>query len=63
MEEKILYKVLLQIHRNEAVTSAPDNEYIKALATIGIIKMGWDYTLTSFGADLFSSLERKFNKW
>lgn len=61
LEEKILYKVLLQILKRENVTMAPDNEYLRALETIGIIKLDWDYSLTGFGYSLFNLLDRKLN--
>ncbi len=62
MEEKVLINVLRQIARGEQPTAAPDGEYIKALATIGMIKTGWDTVLTSFGRSVLDRYDWN-QKW
>ena len=59
MEEKILRNVLTQINAGQTITAAPDDDYIKALATIGMIKTGWDTKLTDFGRSMLSHLQDK----
>jgi gamma-glutamylcyclotransferase (GGCT)/AIG2-like uncharacterized protein YtfP len=63
MEEKVLYNVLRQVSRNESITAAPDDEYVKALEVIGIIDKGWDRKLTDLGNGIFKYLDDKLNPW
>ena len=61
MEEKVLYNVLKSIRTEtgKEYTSAPDEDYLKALETIGLIKLGWDNSLTDFVFSMLSHLENK----
>lgn len=59
MEEKVMYNVLRQIDKGETPTGAPDEEYVKALATIGLITNAWDLSLTSFGRSVLNYLQNK----
>ncbi len=63
MEEKVLYNVLRQVSRNESITAAPDDEYVKALEVIGIIDKGWDRKLTDLGNGIFQYLKNKLHPW
>ena len=59
MEKKILYNVLKEIWRESSSNSAPDKEYLKALETIGLIKIGWETTLTDFGYSIYQTLKNQ----
>lgn len=63
MEEKILYNVLKSIGTGKEHATAPDDEYLEALATIGMIKMGWDNTLTDLGESTLNRLRNSIEKW
>lgn len=63
MEEKVLFNVLKQVSKGEALTAAPNDSYIKALETIGLIKNGWDRELTSFGHTTLQQLRSKLETW
>ena len=63
MEKKVLYKVLRQIRYEGNATSAPDDDYVRALKTLGLIEMGWEYRLTEFGQEVLKILENNLNKW
>lgn len=62
MEEKILYKVLSNIGTGKEFDATPDIEYIKALESVGFIKMGWDNELTDFGKEMLTILQNRI-KW
>lgn len=62
MEEKVLFNVLEAIRKKGAI-SAPDTAYIKALEAIGLIKTGWDDTLTQFGHTTLEWLRNRIQKW
>jgi hypothetical protein len=63
MEEKILYNTLKSIGTGKEYDAAPDREYLKSLESIGMIKMGWDNELTSFGRITLEGLRNKLEKW
>jgi len=64
MEEKVLYNVLKNIRRDKSDGgAAPDREYIKSLANIGLITNDWDMYLTSLGESMLNLLKKKFEKW
>lgn len=63
MEEKVLFNVLKDIWRNKNTSKAPDKEYLKALETIGMIKIDWDTTLTDLGHSIYESLQYKIEKY
>lgn len=64
MEEKVLFHVLNTINKNKSAgQSAPDPEYIRCLAAIGMVDDGWDTTLTSLGRTILEALRPKFEKW
>lgn len=63
MEEKILYNTLKAIGTGREYDTAPDKEYLKSLERIGMIDMGWDNKLTSFGRSTLESLRYKIEKW
>lgn len=64
MEEKVLYNVLKAIkNRGSGRDQAPDENYLKALETIGLITIDWDNSLTSFGTSILSTLSDKLEKW
>lgn len=63
MEEKVLYKVLCQIARGESPTAAPDDQYVNALITLGMIKGGWDMELTTLGVFIMRNLSNKLDPW
>lgn len=57
MQEKVLKNVLSKIGTGKEYDAAPDKEYLKALETIGYIKMGWENTLTEMGRNTLSRLQ------
>ena len=59
MEKKVLYNVLRQISLGQVPDSAPDQDYLKSLENIGLVKLGWDNKLTSFGNEIYLYLEDK----
>lgn len=63
MEEKVLYNVLCQIARKQPTTAAPDEQYVRALITIGMVKDGWDMELTLLGISTMNRLADKLNPW
>jgi len=63
MEEKVLYNTLKAIGTGKENSIAPDQEYIKALETLGFIKTGWDNELTDFGKKLLISLQYSIENW
>lgn len=63
MEDKVLYNVLRNVGKGQEHTAAPDRDYLKALDTVGIIKMGWDTELTDLGRTILGTLRNKFEKW
>ena len=58
-----MYNVLKSIGTGDEYKAAPDKEYLKALATAGIINMDWDNTLTSLGRTILGTLRGKFEQW
>lgn len=57
MEKKILFNVLREIRNGgTGLNSAPDEQYLRAMETLGFINLGWDKALTSFGVDTFNYL-------
>ena len=63
MEEKVMYNTLKSIGTGKEFDTAPDGEYLKALEKVGLIKLGWENTLTTFGRSTLNSLSLKINKW
>lgn len=63
MEEKVLYNTLKSIGTGKEYDIAPDHNYLKALETIGMIKMGWDNSLTSLGESTLTRLKSSIEKW
>jgi hypothetical protein len=63
MKDKVLYNTLKNIGTGDEYKSAPDDDYLKALETIGMIKMGWDNELTSLGKEILGQLRDKLEKW
>jgi hypothetical protein len=63
MTEKILYNVLKKIGSGKEYVAAPDNEYLIALQTIGLVKLDWTNELTPFGEFMLRTLENKIEKW
>lgn len=64
MEKKVLYNVLSAISKGESGHSqAPDDNYLKSLKEIGMISLGWDNRLTSFGEDTLNWLRNQIEKW
>lgn len=57
MQEKVLKNVLAKIGTGKEHDAAPDQEYLKALETIGFIEMGWDNSLTSLGRRFLNILQ------
>lgn len=64
IEERVLYNVLKQIRENKEaiISAAPDKEYLSSLENIGMISMGWDNELTSFGYSMLEMLKNKLEK-
>lgn len=63
-EEEVLYNVLCQISRGEhPAAAAPDDQYVSALSTIGIVKDGRDIKLTTFGTSIMNHLRYKLNSY
>lgn len=62
-DEGTMYAVLKQINNNESVSTSPNKEYLKCLHTVGIINMGWEYSLTALGKSILKLLENKYNPW
>lgn len=62
-EDKVMYNVLRQIANKQAITATPDDEYIRALVTIGMVKDGWDKELTQFGIYMMNQLPNKLDRW
>ena len=58
-----MYNVLKLIGTGDEHKAAPDGDYLKALNTAGIIKMGWDNELTDLGRTILSALRNKFEEW
>lgn len=63
MEEKVLYNVLKSIGTGNEYYAVPDEKYLKALETIGLIKMGWDNELTDFGRNTLERLRNDIEIW
>ena len=64
MEKKVLYNVLSAISKGESgLKQAPDENYLKSLQEIGMISLGWDNQLTSFGHDTLNWLRNQIEKW
>lgn len=63
MEEKVMYNTLKAIGTDKEYDTAPGKEYLKALETVGMIKLGWDIILTEFGRNTLNRLRDKFEKW
>lgn len=62
-EEEVLYNVLCQISRGEHPTDAPDDQYVSALSTIGIVKDDRNIKLTTFGTSIMNHLRYKLNSY
>ena len=63
MEDKILFNVLKNIGTGKEYDNAPDKEYLEALNKIGLIKTGWDNTITEFGKSVLGYLRNKIEVW
>jgi hypothetical protein len=63
MEARVLFNVLKSVGTGDEHKAAPDRGYLKALDTVGIIKMGWDNELTELGSLILQTLRNKFEKW
>lgn len=63
MEDKILYNTLKAIGTGKEHDTAPDKEYLKAMETLGLVKLGWDNFRTDFGDDILDHLRGKFERW
>ena len=63
MEKKVLYSVLKSIGTGTESAAAPDAEYLQSLQTIGMVKLGWDNTLTDLGRNVRDKLDSKLNTW
>lgn len=63
MEEKVLYNTLKAIGTGKEHCTAPDQAYLKAMETLGLIKIGWDNSLTEFGNSILGHLRNKLEKW
>jgi len=59
IEEKILYNVLKNIGTGKEHDCAPDEDYLKALAEIGMISIGWDNEITGLGQTILGFLKSK----
>lgn len=62
---QILFNVLKAIKsgNKDEYKATPSQEYLVALQTIGLIKMGWDNELTDFGENMLRKLENDLIKW
>ena len=61
-----MFNVLKALDKGDAIAadqSAPDEEYIKALVTLGMAYTEWDSGLTEFGRCTLSNLRDKLEKW
>ncbi len=62
LEEKVLFKVLDQISKNEHPFAAPDKEYLKSLENIGMIENGWDVRIKPLGIMVLNHF-RSLDSW
>ena len=59
IREKVLLNVLKLIGSGKENDAAPDDDYLKALESIGLINLGWDNRLTSMGQSVLNLLQNK----
>lgn len=57
--EKFLLHALRCAKRGERPTIDLGEDFRKALETLGLVRFGWDVSLTEFGSDILAHLESK----
>jgi len=61
LSASVLLNVLKSVGNGNEYHASPNTAYLEAMEELGLIKMGWDNTLTPFGQYMLEKLSNDLN--